>query len=170
MWLNLVLTDQQLPPCPLGKFLRFFCLKERLLSDTRSIRCTSLASLPLQGSSLTGLFSPHSCLTPALFIPGCLFPGLTQQLPQVLKWIVLLFLATILASSTCPSVPFAVSVGAGGWAHFEIWSRFVLVSPWAGNHEPGGELWSYMVSHLAGPRKRDKTVHRDHLALGESPL
>lgn len=172
VWLNLVLTDQRLPPSPSGKFLRFlFCLWERLLADTSSIRRMS-SGFPSPPGLLSACHpttgSPQPCSSP---VPLLLRPHTTAP-------------ATPQSSSGSPSPPLAppqlaapawvllaaVPVGAGGCAHFGIWSRLVLVSPWAENCQPGGELWFSVVSPLAGPRERAKTVRRDHLALGESPL
>lgn len=115
--LNLVLTDQHLLPFPSGKFLRFlFCLQERLLSGTRSIR--SWASLPLQGLCLPATLElPH----PALFIPGASSQASHKSLPSssILKWIVLLSLATTSASSTARVPLAAMPVGLCIFWHLE---------------------------------------------------
>lgn len=171
VWLSLVLTDQQLLPCPSGKFLRFlFCFQERLLSDTRSIRCKN-PGFPSPPGLLSAL-PPHSCLTPALFIPGASSQASQNSLhsSSILKWIALLSLATTSVSSTHPSAPCCHACWGGGFCTFWDLEQACLGVPMSRELSAWRRVVVLSGESLGWALGTSKTVRRDHLVLGESPL
>lgn len=165
VWLNLVLTDQQLPPCPSGKFLRFlFCLQERLVSDSRSMRCMSLgfpsppgllsachptAASPQPCSSLVPLLRPHKTTSTS---PQSSSGSPSSPWPPPLL--------TSAARVTLAAVP----VGAGGFCTFWDLEQACLGVPMSWELSTWRRIVVLHGESLGWAQGTSQNVRRDHLA------